>query len=48
LVGKPEGKRHLEYLGVDWKIMLEWLLGKSVEKVKIGCIWLRMEKSDGS
>jgi hypothetical protein len=27
LVGKPEGKRHSEYLGVGEKIILEWILG---------------------
>jgi hypothetical protein len=28
LVGKPEGKNHSEDLGVDGKIILEWILGK--------------------
>jgi hypothetical protein len=28
LVGKPEGKRSLEHLGVDGRIILEWILGK--------------------
>jgi len=28
LVGKPEGKRPLRNLGVDGKIILEWILGK--------------------
>jgi hypothetical protein len=28
LVGKPEGKRHSEDLGIDGKIVLEWILGK--------------------
>jgi hypothetical protein len=28
LVGKPEGKNHLEDLGVAGKIILKWLLGK--------------------
>jgi hypothetical protein len=28
LVGKPEGKRSLEDLGVDGSIILEWILGK--------------------
>jgi hypothetical protein len=28
LVGKPEGKRPLEDLGVEEKIILEWILGK--------------------
>jgi hypothetical protein len=28
LVAKPEGKRRLEDLGVDGRIILEWILGK--------------------
>jgi hypothetical protein len=32
-VGKPEGKNHLEDLGTDGKIMLEWILGKQGGKV---------------
>jgi hypothetical protein len=28
LFGEPEGKRHSEDLGVDGRIMLEWILGK--------------------
>jgi hypothetical protein len=28
LIGKPEGNRPLEDLGVDGKILLEWVLGK--------------------
>jgi hypothetical protein len=28
LVGKPEGKGYSEDLGVDGKIILEWILGK--------------------
>jgi len=28
LVGKPKGKRHSEEVGVDGKIILEWILGK--------------------
>jgi hypothetical protein len=28
LVGKLKGRNHLEVLGVDGKIILEWLLGK--------------------
>jgi hypothetical protein len=26
LVGKPEGRNHLEDLGTDGKIILEWIL----------------------
>jgi len=28
LVGEPEGEEHLEYLGVDGRIILEWVLKK--------------------
>jgi hypothetical protein len=28
LIGKPEGKNHLEDLGVDGKIILEYIVGK--------------------
>jgi hypothetical protein len=28
IVRKPEGKEHLEDLGVDVRIILEWILGK--------------------
>jgi hypothetical protein len=28
LVGKPEGKRRLEDLNVDGRIILEWIFGK--------------------
>jgi hypothetical protein len=27
-VGKPKGRDHLEDVGVDCKIILEWILGK--------------------
>jgi hypothetical protein len=28
LVGRPEGKRHSEDLGIDRSVILEWILGK--------------------
>jgi hypothetical protein len=39
------GRDHLEDLGVDGKIKLEWSLGKWGGKVWIGCISLRIETS---
>jgi hypothetical protein len=33
LVGKPEGRDHTEDLGVDGRIILEWILKKRGEKV---------------
>jgi hypothetical protein len=31
LVGKPEGKNHLEHLGVDGRIILKWIFRKRDE-----------------
>jgi hypothetical protein len=33
LVGKPEGRDHLEYLGIDGRIILKWILNKIWEGV---------------
>jgi hypothetical protein len=33
LAGKPEGKRNLEDLDLDGKIISEWILGKQRGKV---------------
>jgi len=41
LVREPEGKKPLEYLGVDERIILEWILGKSGREVQTGFIWPR-------
>jgi hypothetical protein len=32
-VGKPEGKKPVKDLGVDGKIILEWMFGKWVGKL---------------
>jgi hypothetical protein len=42
LVGKPEGKNHLEDLGVDGRIILECILRKQGEKVWTRCLWFRI------
>jgi hypothetical protein len=42
LVGKPED------LGVDGKIISEWILGKWDRRVWTGFIWLRIGTSGGS
>jgi hypothetical protein len=47
LVGKNEGKDHSEDLGVDGKILLQWILGKYGGKVWNGFIWLRIGTSGG-
>jgi hypothetical protein len=36
------------YLGIDGKIILEWILENSDRKVWTGCIWFRIETSEGS
>jgi hypothetical protein len=30
---------HLEDIGIDRKIILEWIIGKYGRKVQTGCIW---------
>jgi hypothetical protein len=41
LVREPEG------LGVDEKIILEWILGKQDRKLRTGCVWLRKGTNSG-
>jgi hypothetical protein len=43
-----KGRDHLEDLGVDRKIILEWMLGTQGERLWTGCIWPRIETSGGS
>jgi hypothetical protein len=37
-----KGRDHSEDLGIDGKIILEWMLGKQDEKAWTGCIWFRI------
>jgi len=46
-VAKPEGKRPLEDLGIDGKIILEWILGKDGGDVYTVFIRLRTGISGG-
>jgi hypothetical protein len=46
LVGNPEGKCHYKNLGIDGKIISEWILGKCV-KMWTGFIWLRTVTNGG-
>jgi hypothetical protein len=39
LVGIREGKT---WVGIDGRIILEWISGKKGERVQTGCIWLRI------
>jgi len=36
------GRNHLEKIRVDGKIILEWILGISGEKLWTGCVCLRI------
>jgi hypothetical protein len=45
MLANLKGRDHLEDLGVDGRIILEWILGKQGGKVWAGCIWLRIMTS---
>jgi len=42
LVGKPEGKDHLEEPGVDGRIILIWILMKWNVEAWTGLFWLKI------
>jgi hypothetical protein len=42
-----KGRDQSEDLGVDGKIILDWIVGKQGGKVWSGCNWLRIRTSDG-
>jgi len=47
LVGKPEGKNHVEDPGVDGRIILRWIFRKWNVRVWTGLMWLRIGTSGG-
>jgi len=47
LVGKPEGKNHLEDRGIDGGIILRWIFRKWDVGAWIGFVWLRMGTGGG-
>jgi len=47
LVGKPEGKNHLEDPGVDGRIILKWIFRKWDIGVWTGSSWLRIGTGGG-
>jgi len=42
-----KGRHNSENLGIDGRIILEWILEKQGGKVWAGYIWLRIGASDG-
>jgi hypothetical protein len=42
LVGKPEGKNHLEDRDIDWRIIIKWICKKWDVWAWTGLIWLRI------
>ena len=43
----PKERNHLEELGVDGRIILEWILKKLVDRKCTGLIWLKVKKAAG-
>jgi hypothetical protein len=47
LVGKPEGKNHLEDAGIDVRIILRWIFRKWDVRAWTGSSWLRIGTGGG-
>jgi hypothetical protein len=47
LMGKPERENHLEYLGIDRKIILKFIIKTSFRRAWTGFSWPRIGKSSG-
>jgi hypothetical protein len=47
LVGRPEGRNHLEDPGVDGRIILKWIFKKWDGRAWTGLIWLRIGTGGG-
>jgi len=42
LVGKANGRNSLEALGIDWSVILKWILMIWDGMTRTGLIWLRI------
>jgi hypothetical protein len=47
LVGKSEGKRPFEKVGVDGRTILKWILKEDGVKIWTGFSWFRIRSSGG-
>jgi hypothetical protein len=47
LVGKPEGKSHLENTGIDGRIIFRWIFRKWDVEAWTGLSWLRIGTGGG-
>jgi len=47
LMEKPEGEDHFEYLKIEERIILKYILKRYCGRVRAGFIWLRLETSHG-
>jgi len=45
LVGKPEGKSHLEDPGIEGRIILSWIFRKWNVRAWVGFIWFKVGTS---
>ena len=46
-VGRPEGRNHLQDLGVDGRIILKWIITKWDVEAWAGFIWLGIGTGGG-